>query len=196
VLSSLLLLASPAFAAAPTAAAASAGPLGRLETARTVGSAKGRTRLAERLTAPVGTERRAPQRARLLLDRACQAGFAKACHNLAVLLERGGGGPKGDARARELYLKACQAESQELEACGNLAVMLTQERGGPPDQKLAREVFDKLCDHGSAHACFNLGAMLWNGQGGPEGLKRAAALFSEACKEGVKQPYEVEHGQQ
>ena len=45
--------------------------------------------------------------ARALADKACGAGSAVACHNLAVMLERGLGGAKDAARAKAAYATAC-----------------------------------------------------------------------------------------
>ena len=47
--------------------------------------------------------------ARALNDKACGAGSAIACHNLAVMLEQGLGGAKDAARAKSSYAKACSA---------------------------------------------------------------------------------------
>lgn len=47
--------------------------------------------------------------ARALYDKACGAGSAIGCHNLAVMLERGQGGAKDAAGAKAAYARACSA---------------------------------------------------------------------------------------
>ncbi len=54
------------------------------------------------------TAKKLPE-ARALNDKACGAGSAIACHNLAVMLEQGLGGAKDVARAKSSYAKACAA---------------------------------------------------------------------------------------
>lgn len=76
--------------------------------------------------------------ARLLFERAAQAGNPRGVTNLAAL---SGGAPPSDPRSRALFAKA--AESGSAEAQYQLGLMAADGIGGPRDDAAARAWFEK-----------------------------------------------------
>jgi TPR repeat protein len=88
------------------------------------------------------------QRAEDLLERACIAGIAQACKDLAVAV---GLFPSGE-RHEALLRTGCEAGGQE--ACFKLGTMLRLGAGGgQPDPDAAAALFMPLCDTGYPGAC-------------------------------------------
>jgi uncharacterized protein len=89
---------------------------------------------------------------RRYLERGC-AIDAKQCTNLGVATASGLLGPKDEAKAREIYKKACDADVAD--ACSALGRQLIDGNGGPKDAALAKTLFDKACKAGSKNGCIN-----------------------------------------
>jgi hypothetical protein len=73
------------------------------------------------------------------------------------MYERGAGVDRDEARAADLYGRAC--EQGELRGCVNLGVLLEAGTGVNRDPERARELYARACDGGQALAC-DLGAAL------------------------------------
>jgi hypothetical protein len=121
------------------------------------------------------------QRAGIIFERDCARGTARSCYGLAWLLETGHGTKQDVARAKELYISACDAGVPD--ACGSMGSLL--ERGRGADASGAAALYEKACNAGSAEDCANLANLLHEGTLLPKDLGRAASLFDKACAGGV-----------
>lgn len=109
---------------------------------------------------------------------------ASACYDLAVIYEQGESVAKDEAKAKELYEKACQSKDPDAVACNNLAVMYQQGRAVETDQDKAAELYRRSCELGSMLGCRNLARRYLEGKGVEKSPTRAAALLEKACRLG------------
>jgi uncharacterized protein len=98
-------------------------------------------------------------RERDFIEKACKAGDAGGCAELAGRYRRGEGGPKAPARARSTYEKACNLGAKA--ACDQAAEMYRTGDGGPKSETHARDLMEKgrydeerACERGDGLACF------------------------------------------
>lgn len=115
----------------------------------------------------------------------CSANHAVSCGRLGVMYEDGVGGvDKNDARAVELYSRACLA--LDPQACNDLGGMYEYGRGGLGiDEAAAVKLYQYACEMDDARACKNLGWMYMYGHGGlDQDLEMANALYDRACQKG------------
>jgi hypothetical protein len=125
-----------------------------------------------------------------LYQRACDLGDLRACNNMSVMLEKGQGRPKDEARARALYSQACTA-GWPL-ACKNLGRCLRDAVGGlaDPAQSLvayrrSASLASDACESGVAETCATLGDLYRTGdEGVPRDPVRANQLLQRACNNG------------
>lgn len=116
-----------------------------------------------------------------LLSSGCQAGEAKACHNLgAELAERettaGGHGPE------HFFALACEGGLEV--SCQAVAAL----KGNPgPTLTAGDHPLAVACRGGDAQACHNLGAAHQSGLGVPVDLDAAMAAYDRGCQGGVVQ---------
>lgn len=90
------------------------------------------------------------------LEKACSL-TARHCFALGVLYNDGDGVERDQARARQLYDKACGAG--HATACNNLGSMNKDGRGGPKDVERAKALYKLACDGEEALGCKNLAAL-------------------------------------
>jgi TPR repeat protein len=134
--------------------------------------------------------------ARILFERAAQAGNPRGASNLAAL---GGGAAASDpARARELLAKTAETNA---EAQYQLGLLMAEGTGGPKDDAGARNLFEKAAAQNHPGALERMGAFAQEGRGGPKDsaaakayYERAAALGDEDAKKALKRmecPYVI-----
>ncbi|MDI1444160.1 SEL1-like repeat protein [Polyangium sp. 6x1] len=131
------------------------------------------------------------------LHTACERKDARACFDLAVLMEEDSGAPKDEARVRALYKKACDGgdlrgciklhtdacDRGEALGCAALAEMAESGKGVSKDPNRALELYIKACDGGHLSSCTK-GLTLIDGAGVEKNDARAAALYGKACDGG------------
>jgi TPR repeat protein len=153
--------------------------------------------------------RRDSRLARSYFRKACKAGDAQACIDLAVALRAGSGGPIDVNGARALLQRACtkghgracwqlafdpgapsdKSRGERLahracdlgdgEACWWLA---DANRGSAPEAERAVEIWTAGCDRGTAADCTRLARALGEGKHGiPKDVERARTLAKRAC---------------
>lgn len=91
--------------------------------------------------------------AREAYGKGCDAGDASACGNLGSMLL--GGGFNADARARDAFRIACEADLPVW--CREYGQMLTDGTGGAIDSLAGRAALQKACTIGDTEACFRVG---------------------------------------
>ena len=130
------------------------------------------------------------EQARKLLERAADAGNARAVANLAALSSNTGA-QTDPVRARALLTKAAETNA---EAQYQLGLLLAEGAGGPQDDAGARALFERAAAQGHAGALERMGAFAASGRGGPKDsdaakayYEKAAALGNEDAKAALKQ---------
>jgi len=132
---------------------------------------------------PAAVERAAPDAGLApRLEAACQAGDARACHELAVRTDEGQGVPQDKARSHALYLEACRRGA--MPSCANAAVQLLTGEGVARAPAAAAPLLERACHGGLARTCFNLGVLLDEGRDLPRDAARAVTFFERACEDG------------
>jgi TPR repeat protein len=116
--------------------------------------------------------------ARMLFERAAEAGNPRGATNLAAL-SAGGGAPADPAKARALLARA--AETNSAEAQYQLGMMTAEGIGGPKDDAAARALFQKAAAQGHAGALERMGAFAQDGRGGPQDSSAAKAYYEQAA---------------
>ncbi len=89
------------------------------------------------------------------LEKSCQAGKARACDELGNLFHDGFGVHRDDARAAELFRKACKGKSRD--GCADDARASALGEGQTANAKAALPRLEQMCKAGNARACGNLG---------------------------------------
>ena len=113
--------------------------------------------------------------ARLLFERAAQAGNPRGVTNLAALT----GGAPSDPQSRSLFAKA--AETGSAEAQYQLGLMAADGVGGPRDDVAARAWFEKAAAQNHAGALERMGAFAQSGRGGPQDATAAKSYYERAA---------------
>jgi TPR repeat protein len=116
--------------------------------------------------------------ARMLFERAAEAGNPRGATNLAAL-SAGGGAPADPVKARALLARA--AETNSAEAQYQLGMMTAEGIGGPKDDAAARALFQKAAAQGHAGALERMGAFAQDGRGGPQDSSAAKAYYEQAA---------------
>jgi uncharacterized protein len=127
--------------------------------------------------------------ARVLLERAAEAGNPRGVANLAAL--SGNAGTQTDpVRARALLSRAAETNA---EAQYQLGLMLADGTGGPQDDAGARALFERAAAQNHPGALERMGAFAQSGRGGPQDksaakayYERAAALGNDEAKAALK----------
>ena len=99
----------------------------------------------------------------------CNAGKATACHEFALRLQKGDHVLRDEARATELFGKAC--DENVGASCASL---------GNIDTTRSQQLFARACEHGALNGCDLLGSHLQK-QGD---VARATPLYKQACDGG------------
>jgi uncharacterized protein len=116
--------------------------------------------------------------ARMLFQRAAQAGNPRGATNLAAL--SAGAGASGDpAEARALLAKG--AETNSAEAQFQLGLMYANGTGGAKDDVAARALFEKAAAQGHADALDWAGNFAETGRGGPKDKDAAKGYYEKAA---------------
>jgi hypothetical protein len=120
-----------------------------------------------------------------LFERACEAGFAPACSQMAWAIEWGWAGRRDSARAAALYQRAC--DGGVVLSC--YVIGLAYEEGQGVDRDLARaaELYQLACDGGEGLGCRGVGHLFETGGGVPADAARAARLYEQGCA--YEEPY-------
>jgi S1-C subfamily serine protease len=105
------------------------------------------------------------------------------CNASGIVFRRGRGVSRDDARAAELYRKACDAAYAP--GCANLGVLYRAGEGVARDLPRALSLSEDACDRGYPGGCLVAGEMLAAGEGAPASLARAVARLSLACDGGL-----------
>jgi len=113
--------------------------------------------------------------ARLLFERAAQAGNPRGVTNLAALT----GAAPSDPQSRSLFAKA--AETGSAEAQYQLGMMAADSVGGPRDDVAARAWFEKAAAQNHAGALERMGAFAQAGRGGPQDAAAAKSYYERAA---------------
>lgn len=115
------------------------------------------------------------------LTKACRAGKASKCEDLADRYLAGDGVDKNEAKHLELLTKACDLKSSR--ACNNVGTSWSDGKNGATDKDhaKARKFYDKACAMKNGLGCFNLGNVYRLAEGVPEDLKLALANFKKSC---------------
>ena len=114
----------------------------------------------------------------------CEAGNAKSCQTLAVMVSTGQGVKSDPARAVALFDKACQGG--ETSACGEAARAYADGDGVGRDYERAAGLYRRGCDGGAGPACVRLAEMYALGRGVARSKSDARKLYAQACKAGEK----------
>ena len=129
------------------------------------------------------------RQARVLLERAAEAGNPRGVANLAALSSNTGT-QSDPVKARAQLSKAAETN---VEAQYQLGMMLAEGEGGPKDDVSARALFEKAAAQGHAGALERMGEFTRSGRGGPKDsgasrtyYEKAALLGNEDAKAALK----------
>ncbi len=118
-----------------------------------------------------------------LFNRACNDREPVACYYLGVMFDHGQGLAQNLSRARELYLKACQAGNEA--ACGNLNLVLAYApdliQCKPPASEGIASRSAESCSAGNGASCATLGHLYSYGCGVSRDAEKARQAYSKAC---------------
>jgi hypothetical protein len=116
------------------------------------------------------------------LRKACNAGEAKDCVELAVRYATGDDVSEDRKRSAQLYGKACDAGG--MTGCFRLGLRYVRGDGVKRDMAKALTLYEKACDAREASACLYLGLKYDKGEGAAADRAKAAQLFQKACDAG------------
>jgi TPR repeat protein len=119
--------------------------------------------------------------ARMLFERAAEAGNPRGVTNLAAL-GNDAGVPSDPIKARALLARS--AEKNSAEAQYRLGLMMQDGVGGPKDDIAARALFEKAAAQGHPGALERMGAFAQSGRGGPQDTGAAKAWYQKAAAAG------------
>lgn len=111
----------------------------------------------------------------------CDAGSALSCAGAAEMLRQGSGdAPKDEARAYDLFGRACAGG--EPSGCVGQGWLELNGQGTTKDGPKALASFEKACNDATAVGCFGVGVVLRGGFGVPADFARATAAFHKSCE--------------
>ena len=119
------------------------------------------------------------------LRRACDAGTASKCNELAVRYTKGREVSLNPKEAARYYRRAC--DLGDAIGCSNLGGAYAIGDGVTKDYKQALDLFRQGCTGGDAGSCFNVGSMFTNGYGVNVDKGAAGEFFKKACDFGLEQ---------
>lgn len=109
----------------------------------------------------------------------CAGPHAFECNRLGRWYTVGYGGlPRDDARAYDLFHRACDGGS--LAACNNMAFLVVHGRGTPADAHFGEQLYHASCNAGDQFACANYATRIRASH--PE---QALTHYQQACDAGV-----------
>lgn len=115
--------------------------------------------------------------ARVLLERAAEAGNPRGVANLAALSSNTGV-QSDPAKARAQLSRAAESN---VEAQYQLGMMLAEGEGGPKDDVSARALFEKAAAQGHAGALERMGEFTRSGRGGPKDSSASRTYYEKAA---------------
>lgn len=122
--------------------------------------------------------------AELIFREACAAGEAKACEELAELLNLASANVATPAEARFLA-RAC--DLGKLSVCDRHAELIESGIGQPADINAADAVRARACDSGNASSCIALARSLTGARRAPDKRAAGIALIERLCRSGDRQ---------
>jgi hypothetical protein len=146
---------------------------------------------AELLRPAVGADP-VPRRRVALLERACEGGNMRGCHQLADHLDRGDGVARDPSRARSLRASVAASLERDLPDDGNgvfhraLARLYRTGDGVARNPARAAALFESACSLGRSDACLDAATLRDGVEAGPRDPVRARALRDDACALGVR----------
>lgn len=99
---------------------------------------------------------------------------------LANLYMQGKGLPKNQAKAKELYLKACSSDVNSLER-DRLHTSYSKFNPFTFDKEIGEKSFEQLCQSGNGSCCYSLGLVYLKGKVLPQNIQKAKQLFKKGC---------------
>jgi TPR repeat protein len=141
------------------------------------GSSAAMVKLGELMAGGAGAAKDEAQ-ARKLLERAAEAGNARAVTDLTSL-SGSGTATMDPVKARALLAKAAEANSAEAQY--QLGLMTAAGVGGPRNDAAARALFEKAAAQNHAGALEQLGVFAQDGRGGPRDTSAAKAYYEKAA---------------
>jgi TPR repeat protein len=116
--------------------------------------------------------------ARVLFERAGEAGNPRGALNLAALADDRGA-LLDPVAARALLARVVETNSAEVQY--QLGVMTSEGIGGPKDDVAARALFERAATQNHAGALERMGAFAQGGRGGPKDSNAAKAYYERAA---------------
>ena len=111
-------------------------------------------------------------------------GYAKSCHNAAVVYFTGGFGLAADqAKAVSFFEQGC--DGGLVDSCYNAGVAYDKGLGAPQDRDQAEKLYTKSCELGYGDACNNLG-YLYVSKGDLRGFSKGLGWVKKGCDAGNK----------
>jgi TPR repeat protein len=123
-----------------------------------------------------GVPMKDPSPSAAALDEFCDRKHARPCMLLAEMYLAGCGVPADEARAAELFERAC--DLGEKMACGELALS----SAGSSEERA--ELLTAGCNAGHARACRSLGTLIDQGPDVPGDARVAVELWEKGCRHG------------
>lgn len=124
-------------------------------------------------------------KARSYYTKACGLDVAEACYLVGGMYENGEGGAKDEAKALDMYKKACELDNGN--GCVGAGVLLIDKQ----QYAKARKLYEKGCGLDNGTACLNLGGLYYNGQGARQDFAKAKELAGKACDLGAQKGCEA-----
>ena len=118
-------------------------------------------------------------RARPLLEQACNGGSANACASLGYMYDAPQGVAQDYQKASVFYQKACGLNV--IASCTSLGILYEYGHGVTKDYLQARANYQKGCDGGYPSGCSYLGDLYLRGHGVPKDVAQGRQLLQKGC---------------
>lgn len=120
------------------------------------------------------------KKAASIWERACSAGGAGACANLALAYDDGEGVHRDRTRALTMSQDACERGASA--GCVGAASLLSDGRAGPKDLTAGNGLLEQACSLNDLYGCLNLGYRSLDGSFGfPRDSNAARTYLAKAC---------------
>jgi len=123
-------------------------------------------------------------RARPLLEQACNGGSANACASLGYMYDAPQGVAQDYQKASVFYGKACALNV--VASCTSLGILYEYGHGVTKDYVQARANYQKGCDAGYPSGCSYMGDLYLRGHGVPKDVAQGRQLLQKGCDLGDK----------
>ncbi len=118
-------------------------------------------------------------RARPLLEQACNGGNAGGCASLGYMYDAPQGVAQDYKKASVYYQKAC--DLGVASSCTSLGILYEYGHGVAQDYGQARTYYEKGCDGGYPSGCSYLGDLYRTGHGVPKDIAHGRQLLQKGC---------------